>query len=64
MAEADTPDKDARAARLAAQLRANLKRRKAQARLRDDLSGLDPNRTHTPLNRPNPAAKDDDDNES
>jgi hypothetical protein len=53
-----------RASRLAAQLRANLKRRKTQAKSRDDLSGLDPNRTETPLNRPNQAAKDDDRNES
>lgn len=43
---------DARAERLAAQLRANLRRRKAQAKTRDDLSGLDPKRTDTPLNRP------------
>lgn len=41
-----------RANRLAAALRANLRRRKAQARARDDLSGLDPKRTDTPLNRP------------
>jgi len=64
MARLDKSTKDERAARLAAQLRANLKRRKSQAKLRDDLSGLDPNRTHTPLNRPNPAVKDDDRNES
>ncbi|MEM7544170.1 MAG: hypothetical protein AAF367_01405 [Pseudomonadota bacterium] len=57
-------EKEDRAVRLAAQLRANLKRRKAQARTRDDLSGLDPNRTETPLNRPNETAKDDERNES
>ena len=36
-------------ARLAAALRANLRRRKAQSRARDDLSGRDPNRLDTPL---------------
>ncbi|QIE53964.1 hypothetical protein G5B40_18595 [Pikeienuella piscinae] len=40
-----------RAGRLAAALRRNLRRRKAQAKRREDLSGLDPNRTDTPLNR-------------
>ncbi|MEM8754799.1 MAG: hypothetical protein AAGF90_17655 [Pseudomonadota bacterium] len=50
---------DDRAARLAAQLRANLRRRKAQAKGRDDLSGLDPKRTDTPLNRPDPGERDD-----
>ena len=53
------PVKDERAARLAAQLRANLRRRKDQARGREDLSGLDPKRTDTPLHRHNDAAKDD-----
>ncbi len=40
-----------RAERLAAALRRNLRLRKRQAKARDDLSGLDPNRTDTPLNR-------------
>lgn len=48
-----------RSERLAAELRANLRRRKAQARARDDLSGLDPNRTDTPLNRPKDNENDD-----
>lgn len=48
-----------RAVRLAAALRANLRRRKAQSRNREDLSGLDPNRTDTPLNRPKEAGDDD-----
>lgn len=47
-----------RAERLAAALRRNLRRRKTQAKTRDDLSGLDPKRTDTPLNRPDPADKD------
>lgn len=51
--------KDERAARLAAQLRSNLRRRKTQAKSRDDLSGLDPNRTDTPLNRPKEGENDD-----
>lgn len=46
-----TDDKDERQARLAGRLRDNLRRRKAQARERTDLSGLDPNRTDTPLQR-------------
>ena len=50
---------DDREARLAARLRENLRRRKAQARGRDDLSGLDPKRTDTPLNRPISAGDDD-----
>ena len=37
--------------RLAAALRRHLRLRKRQAKARDDLSGLDPNRTDTPLNR-------------
>lgn len=40
-----------RAERLAAALRRNLRLRKRQAKVRHDLSGLDPNRTDTPLNR-------------
>lgn len=48
---------DDKAARLAERLRANLRRRKAQARQRDDLSGLDPKRTDTPLNRPDHGEK-------
>ena len=47
-----------RAERLAAALRRNLRLRKRQAKARDDLSGLDPNRTDTPLNR-HDAAEDD-----
>ena len=54
--------KDERAVRLARQLRANLRRRKTQARSRDDLSGLDPNRTDTPLQRHIAEAKEDDEN--
>lgn len=46
-----------RAERLAAALRRNLRRRKSQAKARDDLSGLDPNRKDTPLNRPNQPEK-------
>lgn len=57
MAKGET--KDERAARLAAQLRGNLRRRKAQARARDDLSGLDPKRTDTPLHRHNDELEDD-----
>ena len=64
MAKDRNKGEDDRAARLSAQLRANLKRRKAQARVRDDLSGLDPNRTETPLNRPKPVAKDDERNKT
>ena len=40
-----------RTERLAAALRRNLRLRKRQAKARGDLSGLDPNRTDTPLNR-------------
>lgn len=64
MAAGGNQKEQVKAARLAAQLRANLKRRKAQARVRDDLSGLDPNRTETPLNRPNQATNDDEQNKS
>lgn len=49
-----------RAERLAQALRSNLRRRKAQAKGRSDLSGLDPNRTDTPLNRPKTPDKDED----
>lgn len=44
-----------RAERLAAALRRNLRLRKRQAEARGDLSGLDPNRTDTPLKRPEDA---------
>ena len=44
-----TETKDQKAERLAAALRANLRRRKGQQRGRADLSGRDPNRTDTPL---------------
>lgn len=44
-----TETKDQKAARLAAALRANLRRRKGQQRGRDDLSGRDPNRKDTLL---------------
>ncbi|MGB0507706.1 MAG: hypothetical protein ACPGGK_16085 [Pikeienuella sp.] len=40
---------DDKAERLAAALRANLRRRKGQQRGRDDLSGRDPNRRDTVL---------------
>lgn len=50
-----------RAERLAAALRRNLRRRKGQAKSREDLSGLDPNRTDTPLNRPDIAENDAED---
>ena len=40
---------DGKSERLAAALRANLRRRKAQQRGRDDLSGRDPKRRDTPL---------------
>ena len=58
MAKGET--KDERAARLAKQLRGNLRRRKAQAQARDDLSGLDPKRTDTPLHGHNGRLEDDD----
>ena len=58
MANGET--KAERAERLAKELRANLRRRKAQARGRDDLSGLDPKRTDTPLHRHNDGLEDDD----
>ncbi|MEX2518791.1 MAG: hypothetical protein WD969_05610 [Paracoccaceae bacterium] len=48
-----------RAERLAAALRRNLRQRKSQAKSREDLSGLDPNRKDTPLNRPNLPEKGD-----
>ncbi|MEO1612600.1 MAG: hypothetical protein AAFU55_09680 [Pseudomonadota bacterium] len=57
MAKGET--KDERAARLAKQLRGNLRRRKAQAQARADLSGLDPKRTDTPLHRRNGRLEDD-----
>ena len=44
-----TETKDQKAARMAAALRANLRRRKGQQRGRDDLSGRDPKRTDTLL---------------
>ena len=44
-----TETKDQKAERLAAALRANLRRRKGQQRGRDDLSGRDPNRKDTLL---------------
>ncbi len=44
-----TETKDQKADRLAAALRANLRRRKGQQRGRDDLSGRDPNRKDTLL---------------
>lgn len=47
-----TETKDQKAERLAAALRANLRRRKGQQRGRDDLSGRDPNRKDTLLQQP------------
>ncbi|MGB0410958.1 MAG: hypothetical protein ACPGFA_05175 [Pikeienuella sp.] len=44
-----TETKDQKAERLAAALRANLRRRKGQQRGRDDLSGRDPKRKDTLL---------------
>ena len=41
-----------KAERLAEALRANLRRRKAQKRGREDLSGRDPKRRDTPLHNP------------
>lgn len=52
-------DEAERAARRAKALRDNLRRRRGQARTRDDLSGLDPKRTDTPLNRPEKSEDDD-----
>ena len=44
-------DDDGKSERLAAALRANLRRRKGQQRGRDDLSGRDPKRRDTPLHK-------------
>ena len=44
-------DDGGKAERLAAALRANLRRRKSQQRGRDDLSGRDPKRRDTPLHK-------------
>jgi hypothetical protein len=48
-----------KADRLAAALRANLRRRKGQQRGRDDLSGRDPNRRDTVLQQGGPAENDE-----
>ena len=61
-------DDGGKAERLAAALRANLRKRKSQQRARDDLSGRDPKRRDTPLhksgaasgNAPGPGPNDDD----
>lgn len=61
-------DDGGKAERLAAALRANLRRRKGQQRGRDDLSGRDPKRRDTVLhkggdlseNGSQPSPKDDD----
>lgn len=47
-----------KAERLAAALRENLRRRKAQQRGRDDLSGRDPRRRDTPLHNSGDASED------
>lgn len=44
-------DDGGKSERLAAALRANLRRRKGQQRGRDDLSGRDPKRRDTPLHK-------------
>ncbi len=61
-------DDGGKAERLAAALRANLRRRKSQQRGREDLSGRDPKRRDTPLHEisvspedPSPDGPKDDD---